>query len=103
MENIDFEKLIRDLSKYTNRNLTMEDRINLKLIKEENKVIYPTRAAVLLADKHNYFEFARIKCARFKRLDVGEFIDQKEFGNSLFEQLENVMNFEKIISPRVAR
>ncbi|MEL7597902.1 MAG: ATP-binding protein, partial [Clostridiaceae bacterium] len=38
---------------------------------------------------------ARIKCARFKGNDIGEFIDQKEFSGPLYEQVENTMNFAK--------
>ena len=95
INNIDFDKLIADFGKYIDRPILKKDLINLKLIKIENQVEYPTRAAALLADKYNYHEFARIKCARFKGNDIGEFIDQKEFNGSLYEQLEDAMKFAK--------
>jgi ATP-dependent DNA helicase RecG len=69
--------------------------LNLKLIKDENGIKRPTNAAMLLTDS-NYFEYARVKCARFKGNDVGEFIDQKEFNGSIYEQVENVLNFGKM-------
>jgi ATP-dependent DNA helicase RecG len=68
----------------------------LKLIKEENGKKYPTRGAVLLSSNNNIFEYARIKCARFKGNDIGEFIDQKEFDGPLHIQVENAMKFAMI-------
>ena len=37
---------------------------------------YATNARILLTN-NNLFEYAIIKCARFKGNDIGEFIDQK--------------------------
>lgn len=63
--------------------------------KEENGCRYPTNALILLSSDDNFLENARIKCARFKGNDIGEFIDQKEFKGALYEQIEKVMKFAK--------
>ncbi len=92
--NIDLSKLKNDFYRYTEKELNEENLVNLKLIKEENGIKYYTKALVLLT--HNkVFDYARIKCARFKGNDIGEFIDQKEFSGPLYEQVENTMNFAK--------
>ncbi|MCT4617859.1 MAG: helix-turn-helix domain-containing protein [Marinisporobacter sp.] len=96
LKNADLEDLMKDLSSFLDKEINQRSLLNLKLLKEENGTIYPTRAiAILLGDKE-LFEYARIKCARFKGNDVGEFIDQKEFTGPLYEQIENAMNFGKI-------
>lgn len=92
--NIDLSKLKNDFYRYTEKELNEENLVNLKLIKEENGIKYYIKALVLLT--HNkIFHYARIKCARFKGNDIGEFIDQKEFSGPLYEQVENTMNFAK--------
>lgn len=92
--NIDLSKLKNDFYRYTEKELNEENLVNLKLIKEENGIKYYTKALVLLT--HNkVFDYARIKCARFKGNDIGEFIDQKEFSGPLYEQVENTMSFAK--------
>lgn len=95
LNGLDLTKIIKDFKKFTEKDLTDEGLINLKLIKEENGIKYPTYALMLLTNS-NYFEYAKIKCARFKGIDVGEFIDQKEFSGSIYEQVENTMNFAKM-------
>ena len=92
---LNFLKLKKDFARLTGRELDDVGFINLKLFRKENGAEYPTNAALLLSDSE-YFEFARVKCARFKGNDVGEFIDQKEYGGPLYEQIENVMNFAKM-------
>lgn len=94
-KNIDLQKLKADFQRLIETKITDKDLLNLKLIKEENEQIHPTKALVLLADKNNYFEYSRIKCARFKGKDIGEFIDQKEFNGPLYEQIEAAMKFAK--------
>ena len=92
---LDFTKLIGDFKKYTDKELTNEALLNFKLIKNENGISYPTNATMLLTD-NDYFEYARVKCARFKGTDVGEFIDQKEIKGPIYEQVESVMSFAKM-------
>ena len=47
----------------------------------------------MLAGRENLFEYARVKCARFKGTEMVEFIDQKEFAGLLYEQAEEAMKF----------
>lgn len=94
LTDLDFSKLKNDFLRYTERELSKESFINLKLIKEEHGIKYATKALILLTDS-NLFDYARIKCARFKGNDIGEFIDQKELEGPLYEQVENAMNFAK--------
>jgi ATP-dependent DNA helicase RecG len=90
------ERLYHDFHRYTGKKLAFNDLLTLKILKEENKKYYPTIGGLLLAGKENYFEYARIKCARFKGNDVGEFIDQKEFTGPLYEQVESAMKFAQV-------
>lgn len=95
IDKLNFEKVKKDFNKLTGKDIDDEGFINLKLIREENGIKYPTNAALLLTDS-NYFEYARIKCARFKGNDIGEFIDQKEYCGPIYEQFENTVNFAKM-------
>lgn len=95
LNDLDLTKIIKDFKKFTEKDLTDEGFINLKPIREENGIRYPTYALMLLTNS-KYFEYARIKCARFKGDDVGEFIDQKEYSGPIYEQVENTMNFAKM-------
>jgi ATP-dependent DNA helicase RecG len=63
---------------------------NLKLIKVENKKIYPTNALRILLGK---FEYCSLKCARFKGITMELFIDKKEYRGDIFSILENAQNF----------
>ncbi|MBF8984093.1 putative DNA binding domain-containing protein [Lutibacter sp. B2] len=95
-ENLILEKLMKDLSDLLDKEIDQKSLLNLKLLKEENGKMYSTRAMAILLGNKELFEYARIKCARFKGNDVGEFIDQKEFNGTLYEQIENAMNFAKV-------
>lgn len=77
LPNVDFSKLKNDFLKFTKKEINKENLINLKLIKEEHGMKYATKALILLTD-NNLFDYARIKCVRFKGNDIGEFIDQKK-------------------------
>lgn len=44
---------------------------------------------------NNLFNYARIKCARFKGKDTYEFIDQKELTGPIYEQVEEAIKFAK--------
>ncbi|WP_341876627.1 ATP-binding protein [Defluviitalea saccharophila] len=98
--NLNIDKFITDFKRYTDRVLKYQDLINLKMYKQENGKLYPTRAAILLSDESNFFEYAKIKCARFKGTTVEEFIDSKEFKGPLYEQVENAVNFAKMYIAR---
>jgi|LGOV01.1.fsa_nt_gb ATP-dependent DNA helicase RecG len=93
---IHFEQLQRDFQKYTGKKLIFNDLLTLQALKKDKKKFHPTVGGLLIAGKEEYFEYSRIKCARFKGNDVGEFIDQKEFAGPLYEQVENAMKFAMI-------
>lgn len=92
--NINLSKLNNDFYRFTEKKLNEENLINLKLIKEEHGIKYATRALILLTD-NNLFNYARVKCARFKGKDTYEFIDQKELTGPLYEQVEEAIKFAK--------
>ncbi len=100
---IDIQRLYDDFQKYTGRKLEFNNLLTLRILKEENKKYYPTIGGLLLAGNEDYFEYARIKCARFKGNDVGEFIDQKEFAGPLYEQVENSMKFANVYIARAGK
>ena len=53
--------------------------------------LVPTRAFMLLTS--NPFEFAQIQCAQFKGTDRIVFLDKREYGGPLYEQIEEAVQF----------
>lgn len=94
LANINISKLNNDFYRFTEKELNEENLINLKLIREEHGIKYATRALILLTDS-SLFNYARIKCARFKGKDTYEFIDQKELTGPIYEQVEEAIKFAK--------
>jgi ATP-dependent DNA helicase RecG len=72
--------------------LTKEKLKSLKLIDEKNNTLYPTKGLLILLGVN---ENCRIKCARFKGVDMSVFIDKKEYSGNLFSQLKNAEIFIK--------
>lgn len=95
MSQLDVRKLQEDFCKLTEKTVDDTGMKNLNLIKSEGQNNYPTNGLVLLSSNESFFEYARIKCARFKGNDIGEFIDQKEFSGTLYEQVDNAIKFIK--------
>lgn len=95
-KDIDFARLQQDFEGYTQRKLKENDLLNLRLLKEQSGKLYPTIGGMLICGKERYFEYSRIKCARFKGNDMAEFIDQKEFSGPLYQQVENTMKFAMV-------
>ncbi len=95
IENLNLGNVRNSLSNKIGRSIEQNELLTLKLLKEENGKMYPTRGFMLLLGNNIDFEFARIKCARFKGDDVEEFIDQKVFSGILYEQVDNAINFAK--------
>jgi ATP-dependent DNA helicase RecG len=93
---LDIDRLKSDFYQYTEKNMTFNDFLNLKILKKEHDRIHPTIGGLLLAGKTNYMEYARIKCARFRGSTMDEFIDQKEFAGPLYQQVEDAMKFAEI-------
>lgn len=92
---LNIEQLKRDFKKLAHHNLNENDLLSLKLIQKERDGLYPTYGGLLLCSREIHFEYARIKCARFKGSDMSEFIDQKEFSGALYIQVEDAMKFAK--------
>ena len=92
-QSIDKRRLDQDFFSYTGNHLTTENLLTLRILAKEHGHLYPTRGGLLLAGTQPFFEYARIRCARFKGCDVGEFIDQKDFSGPLYDQVENAMKF----------
>ena len=65
---------------------------NLKLVIEDNGVLYPSNGLLILLGK---FEHVKMKCSRFKGTTMDVFLDRKEYGGNIFVQLENAEKFIK--------
>lgn len=91
---VDFEKLELDSIEKefmrVSKELDNEKLFNLKLIKNENGKIHPSKALLILI---GYYENVRIKCSRFKGKTMDIFLDKKEYEGDIFSQLKNVENF----------
>ena len=72
------------------KSLDEQKLFSLKLAKEENNVLYPTNALLILLGK---LEHCQVKCARFKGTTMDVFIDKKEYSGDIFFILENTQNF----------
>jgi len=64
----------------------------LKLLKEENGKLHPTRGLMILLGQYDH---CKTKCSRFKGNDMAVFLDSKEYGGNLINQLENAETFIK--------
>ena len=93
---LDVERLQRDFRRLTGRELAYQHILNLKILNQEQGRTSPTVGGVLLAGTAHEFEYARIKCARFKGVEMDEFIDQKEFSGPLYDQVEQAMKFAQV-------
>jgi ATP-dependent DNA helicase RecG len=88
-ENLDCSPLL-DRFKKNGKTLTTEKLENLKLVKTENSILYPTNALMILLGK---FSHCAVKCARFKGTTMDIFIDKKEYTGDIFSILENTQHF----------
>lgn len=95
VEEINLEKLKSDFYKHTGRDLTLASMENLKLLVNKNGQKYPSRGLLLLLGNEKFFEYSKIKCARFKGRNVVDFLDMKEYTGSLYEMIENAIIFLK--------
>jgi|LGVF01.1.fsa_nt_gb ATP-dependent DNA helicase RecG len=75
-----------------NKKLTNEKLENLKLIKIEKNIIYPTNGLLILLGK---FENCNIKCSRFKGKTMEVFLDKKEYSGDIFQQIKSTEKFIK--------
>ena len=77
--------------------ITEDHLFMLKLLVKENDNAYPTVAGLLLfpAQEFSDYDHAKIKCAKFKSVEPGIFIDKAEYRGSILEQIESTMKFIK--------
>lgn len=64
---------------------------NMGLIREGHEGYIPTRAFMMLST--NPFPHAMVQCARFRGQDRTVFLDRKEYGGNLMEQVEAATGF----------
>ena len=72
------------------KTLNDEKLRNLKLIKTDRGITYPTNALLILLGK---FPHCVVKCARFKGVTMETFIDKKEYRGNIFSVIENTQSF----------
>lgn len=93
---IDYKSINYDFLKKEYRGIGKEINVeklkNLKLLKEENNKIYPTKAFLILS---GLYENCVIKCSKFKGNSVDFFVDRKEFTGNIFSLLDNAEKFIK--------
>ena len=83
---------IKNRLKQVGKELTTEKMLSLKLIKESNKILYPTNGLLILL---GLLENTTTKCSRFKGINMNVFLDKKEYSGDLFSQLESIEGFIK--------
>lgn len=93
--NINIDSIKKDYYRYTGKELNEDKLYDMKLIKDTKGVRYVTKGLVFLSNQIGKFELTRIKCIRFKKNNLIEFIEQKEFSGTLCEQIEDTMRFVK--------
>ncbi|MBB6495998.1 AlbA family DNA-binding domain-containing protein [Methanococcus maripaludis] len=91
LEDLDLKDLEIQLEILTGKEFSENVFENLKLIKNENGKKYPTNALIALLGLNDY----KIRCARFKGDETGEFIDRKEIEGNIFEQIDMAEKFLK--------
>ncbi len=89
LENLDLNPLEEEFKKI-GKSLDKDKLLNMKLIKNENGNLYPSKGLLILL---GYYENVMIKCARFKGKTMDIFIDKKEYAGDVFSQLENTEKF----------
>ncbi|MBP7563639.1 MAG: putative DNA binding domain-containing protein [Candidatus Cloacimonetes bacterium] len=87
--NVNLDLLKKEFLKI-NKVLDHEKMLNMKLIKNENGKVYPTRGLLILV---GHYENVRIKCSRFKGKTMDIFLDKKEYDEDVFSQLRNAESF----------
>jgi len=81
---------IYNVFKKVEKSLNDEKLQNLRLIKNEHDKKYPTNALLILL---GYYPHCMVKCAKFKGVTMELFLDKKEYSGSIFDILENSLNF----------
>ncbi len=87
----EIDYLISAFSERSKKQVTVQNLVSWKLLKEDGGKLYPSVAFRLLAS--NDLHFAHIQCGLFKGTDKVHFLDRKEFDGSVLEQIENAITF----------
>lgn len=91
------EKLCCDIKKFRNemglpeRDVTVTQLMNWKLLKKENDSLLASNAFVLMTS--DYFPFSKTQCAVFKGTDRTVFLDKREFSGPIYEQIVEATDF----------
>jgi ATP-dependent DNA helicase RecG len=88
-EELDISPLIR-MFESQGKHLDEDKLKNLKLIREDRSVMYPTNALMIILGK---FWHCTVKCARFKGTTMSVFTDKKEYEGDIFSVLESTQSF----------
>ncbi len=73
------------------REITVTNLENWGILKKSGQNYLPTNAFILCTN--NTFRFAKIQCALFKGEDRAVFIDRREFGGPIYDQIEEAYQF----------
>ncbi|MBQ2762573.1 MAG: putative DNA binding domain-containing protein [Candidatus Methanomethylophilaceae archaeon] len=87
----DAESLCQYISCKSGKDVDFNKLENLGLIINTPSGYVPSRAFVLLTS--NPYFYASVQCARFRGNNMIEFVDRKEFGGSLMNQIDEAVNF----------
>lgn len=85
------DSLSTDDDKRAVREVTRQQLLNWKVLKQSEGVILATNSFALLTS--DYFRFSKIQCALFKGIERDVFIDKKEYSGALYEQIEGAYQF----------
>ena len=77
--------------KSTVKDMTIGKLEDMGLLCRNGKKLVPTHAFMLMTD--NKVKYAKIQCALFKGVTRDLFIDKKEFGGTIYKQLEEAYQF----------
>ncbi|MDY6323085.1 MAG: ATP-binding protein [Succinivibrio sp.] len=74
------------------REVSVQQLINWKLLTEHQDGFVPSNAFVLLTDP-DFFPYARTQCAMFKGKDRVFFIDKREYDGPIYQQINDALGF----------
>ena len=97
-DDLDLSGFIAAYAERTGKALTRKQLANLGLFHTERDAVWPTHAAVLLAEgpvSKRLFPYAKVECARFKGTTRSVFLDQASIDAPIFAAVEPCMAFIK--------
>ena len=73
------------------KDVTIQNLVNWDVLKDIEGTLFPTNAFIMLTK--NKFPFIKVQCALFKGVERVNFIDKKDFGGPIYEQIESAYEF----------